>query len=186
MSRRRVEATQPVDPAQQSSHFFPPLAMQKSVWDSTLNGDFIDAKIFAFSRRSRESGRVDTPKALFVNTHVLAAACSYFESSTSHPLLVPRRLSVTAPVAFNFSDGTITNLSSGLPPGVDPFFDLEESDTDGDFDDPIDGDDPTEPRPQVSLGIPKQQSYRFVRAYVIKYTAHRTSVGEPHRLSAHH
>jgi hypothetical protein len=44
-----------------------------------------DAKIFAFSRRSREPGRVDTPKVLFVNTHVLAAACSYFHSSKFQP-----------------------------------------------------------------------------------------------------
>jgi len=57
--------------------------MQQSVWDSITSGNFIDAKIFAFSRRSREPGRVDTPKALFVNTHILAAACSYFQSSTS-------------------------------------------------------------------------------------------------------
>ena len=56
--------------------------MQQSVWDSIVNGNFIDAKIFAFSRRCREPGQVDTPKAIFVNTYVLAAACSYFQSST--------------------------------------------------------------------------------------------------------
>ena len=60
--------------------FSPPIAMQRSVWDSIMNGNFVDAKIFAFSRRSREPGRVDTPKTLFVNTHVLATACSYFRS----------------------------------------------------------------------------------------------------------
>ena len=72
---------------QQPVAFFPPLAMQQSVWDSVLGGNFIDAKIFAFSRRSREPGRVNIPKAIFVNTHVLAAACSYFQSSTSFPFL---------------------------------------------------------------------------------------------------
>ena len=55
--------------------------MQQSVWDSVVNGNFVDAKIFAFSRRSHEPGQVNTPKALFVNTHVLATACSYFRSS---------------------------------------------------------------------------------------------------------
>ena len=66
------------------SNFSPPIAMQKSIWDSVVNGNFIDAKIFAFSRRSREPGRVDTPKALFVNTHTLATECSYFQSSMSY------------------------------------------------------------------------------------------------------
>ena len=72
-------------PAPKPAAFFPPLAMQQSVWDSVLGGNFIDAKLFAFSRRSREPGRVDTPKAIFVNTHVLSAACSYFQSSTYLP-----------------------------------------------------------------------------------------------------
>jgi len=66
----------------QPTAFFPPLAAQQSVWDSIVNGNFIDAKIFAFSRRSREPGRADTPKAIFVNIHILATACSYFQSST--------------------------------------------------------------------------------------------------------
>ena len=77
----------PGRPTVQAAMFFPPLAMQQSVWNSIVNGNFIDAKIFAFSRRSRTLGRVDTPKALFVNTHVLATACSYFESSTFPPFL---------------------------------------------------------------------------------------------------
>jgi len=71
----------------QPATFTPPIAMQRSVWDSVKGGNFIDAKIIAFSRHSRKPGRVDTPKALFVNTHVLATACSYFESS-----MVPRFL----------------------------------------------------------------------------------------------
>lgn len=80
---------------QQPPTFSPPIAMRQSVWDSIVNGNFVDAKIFAFSRRSREPGRVDTPKTLFVNTHVLAAACSYFRSGMPSlffgepPLTVP-------------------------------------------------------------------------------------------------
>ena len=66
--------------------FSPPLAMQESVWNSIPNGDFIDAKIFAFSRRSHVPGRVDTPKALFVNTRALATACSYFNSGECLPV----------------------------------------------------------------------------------------------------
>lgn len=61
--------------------------MRESIWDSIVNGDFIDAKIFTFSRRSRTPGRVDTPKAIFVNTRVLETACSYFQSSMSTPYL---------------------------------------------------------------------------------------------------
>lgn len=76
-------------PAQQPTPFSPPLAMQQSVWDSTGNGNFINAKVFAFSRISLRSWRVDTPKALFVNAHVLAAAYSYFQ--TSAPPLFPQR-----------------------------------------------------------------------------------------------
>lgn len=72
---------------QEPRTFFPPLAMQESVWDSIVSGDFINAKIFAFSRRSRKPGRVDTPKAIFVNTRVLETACSYFQSSMSPPPL---------------------------------------------------------------------------------------------------
>jgi len=76
----------PVTHVQPPTTFSPPLAMQQSVWDSVVGGNFVDAKIFAFSRHSREPGRVDTPKALFVNTHVLATACSYFRSRT--PFLI--------------------------------------------------------------------------------------------------
>jgi hypothetical protein len=76
----------PEPPKPQPERFSPPLAMQQAIWDSISNGNFIDAKIFAYSRRSSEPGRVDTPKALFVNTHVLATACSYFRSSTRSPL----------------------------------------------------------------------------------------------------
>ena len=72
----------PMTRAQQPTTFSPPIAMQQSVWDSIVNGNFVDAKIFAYSRRSHNPGRVNTPKALFVNTHALAAACSYFRSST--------------------------------------------------------------------------------------------------------
>jgi len=77
-----LDETVPVTRAQQPTTFSPPLAMQQSVWDSVVGGNFIDAKIFAYSRRSREPGRVDAPKALFINTHVLATACSYFRSRT--------------------------------------------------------------------------------------------------------
>jgi hypothetical protein len=84
--RKRLKRSQAAAiSAPQPPAFSPPLAMQQSVWDSVVNGNFIDAKVFAFSRRAREPGRVDTPKALFVNTHVLATACGYFRSGT--PLL---------------------------------------------------------------------------------------------------
>ena len=82
-------------PALESAPFSPPLAMQQSVWDSTVKGNFIDAKIFAFSRRTLfDPLQVDTPKALFVNTHVLEAAYGYFKTSaSSFPLEAPSNLS---------------------------------------------------------------------------------------------
>ena len=164
-------------PTQQPATFSPPIAMQRSVWDSVTNGNFIDAKIIAFSRRSREPGRVDTPKALFVNTHVLATACSYFESSTASHLL--QRYPVTIPAAFGFSDGIQTYLNAGLPPGVEPFFDLEECDLDGDFGDSVEG-EPTGLQSQISpdASMPPQKS---IKTYVIKYTAYKTSVSESHK-----
>ena len=90
-----MTVVQPVTPAQPTT-FSPPIAMQKSVWNSIVDGNFVDAKIFAFSRRAREPGRVDTPKALFINTHVLANTCGYFRSrAPSHffgglPLIIPQ------------------------------------------------------------------------------------------------
>lgn len=81
--RRRI-SVQSMATAQQ---FFPPIGMQESLWNSTTHGNFIDAKIFAFSRRSsNRPTRVHSPRALFVNTHVLATACTFFRSS-KFPLL---------------------------------------------------------------------------------------------------
>ncbi|KAF9790820.1 hypothetical protein BJ322DRAFT_412454 [Thelephora terrestris] len=134
--------------------FSPPLAMQQSMWDSIVNGNLIDAKIFAFSRRSREPGRVDTPKVLFVNTHVLAAACSYFHST------------------FSFSNGTETDLDAELPPGMEPCFDLAECDLDSDFDDPVD-DDPMQPQPRASSDT-LESPRRPINAYLVKFTAYKT------------
>ena len=46
--------------------------------DSITSGRFIDTKFYVFSRKN-QSGRVGTPKALFANSHVLAAV-PYFET----------------------------------------------------------------------------------------------------------
>jgi len=158
----------------QSTTFFPPLAIQQSVWDSILNGNFIDAKIFAFSRRSRKSGRVDTPKVLFVNIHVLASACTYFQSSGS--LLFLSIHPVTTTTAFSFSEGIETRRDGELPPGVESFFDLEDCDLDSDFDCPVE-DDPVEPQAQVSPDV-SECPQKPVKAYLVKYTAYRTLGGQ--------
>jgi hypothetical protein len=137
-----------------------------------MNGNFIDTKIFAFSRRSREPGRVTAPKALFVNAHVLATACSYFESGT--PFLFFGDLPSTIPIAFDFSDGIATSLNAGLPPGVAPFFEMEEHNSDSDYDGPVEA--PAKARPPIGVtasALPE----RAVKAYVVKYTAYRTFVG---------
>ena len=78
---------QPAAPALQLETFFPPLTMQQSIWNSITDGDFVDAKIFAFTQRSYgrpgQRVRVHAPEALFVNTRVLVNACSFFQSSMS-------------------------------------------------------------------------------------------------------
>jgi hypothetical protein len=163
-------------PIQQPTTFSPPLAMQQSVWDSIVNGNFIDAKIFAFSRRSHEPGRVDTPKALFINTHVLATACSYFRTSTPLPLFRGFRLII--PVAFEFSDGIATSLEAELPQGEEPFFQMEEHDSDIDYDGPVEAPvecGPAEVQPPIGTAAPILPE-RTVKAYVVKYTAYRTFV----------
>ena len=157
--------------AQQPTTFSPPLALQQSVWDSIVHGNFIDAKIFAFSRRTREPGRVDTPKALFVNTHVLATACGYFQSGT--PLYFFKGLMLIIPTAFDFSDGIATNLEAGFPPGVEPFFQMEEPDDD--YDDPVEV--PAEIQPPIDAAAPVSLG-KAVKAYIVNYTAHRTFVDD--------
>ena len=171
--------------------FSPPLAMQQSVWDSIVNGNFINAKIFAFSRRSREPGRVDTPKALFINTHVLATACSYFRSSTpSFPLFSFKvsRPTLIIPIAFDFSDGIETSLEAELPQDVEPFFHMEEHDLDSNYDGFYQVDEggsdsnydgpvkiPADTQPPVGVAAPILT--KTVKAYVVKYTAYKTFVG---------
>ena len=146
--------------------FSPPLAMQQSVWDSITNGNFIDAKIYAYSRRSpQEPGRVHTPKALFVNTHVLAAACDYFRSSM--PFVFLWGPLFTIPTAFELSDGIETTLGAEPPSGVDATFDLEDHDPDSDY-------DPFEEAPYETAT--QSSPDKIVKAYVVKYTAYRTYV----------
>ena len=162
----------------QHATFSPPLAMQKSVWDSIVNGNFIDAKIFAFSRRSREPGRVNTPKALFVNTHVLAAACGYFQSSAL--FLFFRDLLLTILTAFNLSNGIATSLTAGFPPDVESTFDMKEQDLDSDYDSFVEDSakgDPAGTQPPVEVAAPTLPD-RTVKTYVVKYTAYRTFVGD--------
>ena len=157
--------------------FSPPLAMQQSIWDSITDGNFIDAKVFAYSRRARGSGRVHTPKALFVNAHVLASACGYFRSST--PSSLSKDILFIIPIAFDLSNGIETSLAAGLPPGLDPAIDVNEDDLDGDYEfaeecpadkGPIDAEVISRTRaPQV---LPE----RTVKAYLVRCTAYRTFV----------
>jgi len=85
----------------------------------------------------------------------------------------------TAPTVFDFSDGIATNLEAGLPPDVESVFEMEERDSDGDYDAPVQdlaGGDPLEIMPSIGATAPLL-SERIVKAYVVKYTAFRTSVG---------
>ena len=150
----------------QLESFSPSLAMQQSVWDSIANGSFINAKIYVYSRRSRqEPGRVHTPKVLFVNTHVLAAACDYFRSSM--PFIFFEDTPFTIPTVFELS-GIETTLGAEPPSGVDATFDLEDHDSDSDYD--LFEEAPYEAATQT---FPD----KIVKAYVAKCTAYRTYVG---------
>ena len=62
-------------------------------------------------------------------------------------------------------------MDEGLPTGVEPFFDLEGSDLDSDFNGPLE-DDPAEHQSQVSPDVSGPP--RSIKAYVVKYTAYRT------------
>jgi len=88
----------------------------------------------------------------------------------------PRSQPVTAPTAFSFSDGIQTRLNAGLPPGVEPFFDLEECDSGSGFDDPLGGDS-AEPEPRISPDASESPQWP-IDTYVVKDIAYRTSVGE--------
>jgi len=118
------------------------------------------------------------PRALFVNTHVLASACSYFRSCTPSPTF--GGLPLTIPIVFDFSDGIVTSFGAGLPLGVEPTIDMEECDVDSDYDppaqDPVER-NPSEVQPSIDATTPVL-SERAVKAYVVKYTAYRTFVGD--------
>ena len=93
---------------------------------------------------------------------------------TSRPVRppFPQRHPVTSPTVIGSSDGVETLMNEGLPPGVEPFYDLEEWDLSGDFDGPIQ-EDPAEPQPQGSSNTSKRLQ-RSIKTYVVKDTAFRT------------
>ena len=145
--------------------------MQQAVWDSIANGRFVDAKIFAYSRCDRESGRVHTPRPLFVNTHVLANACSFFRSSMV--FLFSGDLPLSTIAVFDLTDGVETSIPAGLPEGLDTALDLEGNNSNDDYD--VDGEDSDDDRVASKAPAPILQK-RTVKAYLVKYTAYRTSV----------
>ena len=90
----------------------------------------------------------------------------------------------------------MTGLTAGLPPGVEPVFDLGERDFDNDYDPPAEdptGDsiqrcpspelmaefqpigDPAETQPPIDAADPIPPE-RTVKAYVVKYTPYKTFV----------
>ena len=87
---------------------------------------------------------------------------------------------LTIPKVFDFSDGVATSLEAGLPPGVDPSSEMEEHDSNSDYDapgqDPIEGES-FETKPSIDTAAPLLPE-RTVKAYIIKYTAYRTFVGD--------
>ena len=98
--------------------------------------------------------------------------------ATSRPVRPPflQRHPVTSPTVFSSSDGVETLMDDeGLPPDVDPFFELAEWDPsggcDGDFDDPV-HEDPAQPQSQGSPNASKQPQ-KSIKTYVVKDTAHK-------------
>ena len=86
---------------------------------------------------------------------------------------------MTAPTVFDFSDGITTSLGAGLPPDVDPVFEMGEHDSDGDYYAPVQDSaegDPLETKLSIGAAAPLL-SERTVKAYVVEYTSYRTFVG---------
>jgi hypothetical protein len=79
------------------------------------------------------------------------------------------------PTAFDFSDEIVTNLEAGLPPGVEPFFEMGDNDLDSDYNDPIGApvkiQAPIDAAAAILLG-------RTMKAYIVKYTAYRRFVDD--------
>ena len=74
----------------------------------------------------------------------------------------------------------MTSLGAGLPPGVEPVFDLPEHNSDSDYDPPVEDTikDPAEIQSPVDAVAPILPE-RTVKAYIVKYTAYRTFVDDP-------
>jgi hypothetical protein len=89
-------------------------------------------------------------------------------------------LSLTIIAAFDFSDGFVTGLTAAFPSDVEPFFDIERQEFNDDYDNPVD--DSAEggsaisqpPADETAPTLPE----RTVKAYIVKYTAYRTFVGD--------
>ena len=71
-------------------------------------------------------------------------------------------------------------MTAGFPSGLDTAFDVEGDDLDGDYnraeEEPADSQIPHETPAQISQG-------RSVKAYLIKYTAYKTFVGDSNAQS---
>ncbi|TFK54321.1 hypothetical protein OE88DRAFT_1654944 [Heliocybe sulcata] len=76
---------------------------------SMITGSFGDTRLFAFSRRQQSSGRIGTPKALFVNSSILKAA-SYYDILLS----------------AGFSESLETALDDCFPASEKPQIDLND------------------------------------------------------------
>lgn len=94
---------------------------------------------------------------------------------------IARRRPSNTIVAFSFSDGIETDVNAGLPPGIEPSFDLQECDLDSDFDGPVEDDLAIEPQSQASPNVPESPQ-RAVKAYLVKYTAYKTLSGESNKV----
>ena len=50
---------------------FIPTPLKVALEDSVSSGNFIDTKFWVFSRRNRETGRLEQPRAVFVNSAIV-------------------------------------------------------------------------------------------------------------------
>lgn len=77
---------------------------------------------------------------------------------------------------FDFPDSVVISLNAGLPLGVETTFNLGEHGFESDYDAPDEGltGGCSETQPPAALMLPE----RTVKAYVVRYTAYRTFVGD--------
>ncbi|EPQ57478.1 hypothetical protein GLOTRDRAFT_120638 [Gloeophyllum trabeum ATCC 11539] len=110
--RTRLSKSEPEGPVRS-------VAMQKSLADSMQDGQFLDTRFFAYSKR-RHLGRVDTPLPVYANSELLKDKSPYFTTLLS---------------SEDFSECSLNVLEGGFPKDQQSFFDDYDYGSDSDLED---------------------------------------------------